>query len=325
MPPIRVHHTETSDRSWDGPANEARLRTDEEPEYYRQAYAWQDPEGNPRTKAAYKFIHHFVDSSGNIGAASIRACITGIAVLNGARGGTTIPDEDRRGVYNHLAAHIRDAGLEPPALRMDNVDYDVRTLSNAELRAELMDDGPSRIVGYAVVWDSLSEDIGGFRERFQRGAFRLEEVDVRALWNHERMFVLGRTTNGTLRLEDDEHGLRVEIYPPDTSWARDAMVSIARGDVSGMSFGFRVPDGGDRWTVEDDVPVRVVERAELIEVSPVTFPAYTATSVAVRSALQHVIERMAGSSQGDDPAQDGGQGSTYIGMYLELLDVLEEL
>lgn len=114
MPAIGVHHTDISDGSWDGPANEARLRNDESASYYRRAYAWQDPDGDAETKAAYRFIHHEVSGDGEIGAANVTACRTGIAVLNGARGGTTIPDSDKRGVYNHLAAHLRDAGVEPP-------------------------------------------------------------------------------------------------------------------------------------------------------------------------------------------------------------------
>lgn len=108
---IRYRKTETSEAAWDGNAMWANLPSSEAP--LRAATAWVDPEGNPDTKAAYKFIHHLVSEEGDVGAASIVACQAGIAVLNGARGGTTIPDEDRQGVYNHLAAHLRDAGLEP--------------------------------------------------------------------------------------------------------------------------------------------------------------------------------------------------------------------
>ncbi|GIV82777.1 MAG: hypothetical protein KatS3mg051_2131 [Anaerolineae bacterium] len=117
MPAIRSHSTETSTGAWDGPANEARLRNDGDESYYRRAYAWQDPDANPDTKAAYRFVHHEVDGDGNIGPANVQACRTGIAVLNGARGGTTIPEADRRGVYEHLARHLRDAGQEPPPLK----------------------------------------------------------------------------------------------------------------------------------------------------------------------------------------------------------------
>ncbi len=117
---IPVHKTPTSDAEWDGPANEARLKLDQDESYYRKAFAWQDPQGNPKTKVAYKFINHEVSESGEVGAANIKACQSGIGVLNGGRGGTNIPDEDRQGVYDHLSAHIKDAGLEPPEAKFQD-------------------------------------------------------------------------------------------------------------------------------------------------------------------------------------------------------------
>ncbi len=114
LPP---HSTPTSEGGWDGPANEARVRSDEDLAYYRRIYAWRDPEGDPSVKSSYRFIHHEVDADGDPGAANIRACQTGIGILNGARGGTTIPGADRQGVWDHLARHLRDADLEPPELK----------------------------------------------------------------------------------------------------------------------------------------------------------------------------------------------------------------
>ncbi len=113
---IASHSTDTVDEPWDGTAAQTALSNDDGEEVYRQAYAWRDPDGNPSAKASYKFIHHQVGEDGEVGPANIRACVTGIAILNGARGGTNIPDSDFRGVYNHLARHIRDAGGEPPEL-----------------------------------------------------------------------------------------------------------------------------------------------------------------------------------------------------------------
>jgi len=111
------HRTATTDAAWDGPANEARARSGEDEAYYRRIYAWRDPDGGPTVKASYKFIHHQVGGDGNPGAANVRGCQTAIGVLNGGRGGTTIPDADRQGVWNHLAGHLRDADLEPPELK----------------------------------------------------------------------------------------------------------------------------------------------------------------------------------------------------------------
>lgn len=112
------HQTPTSTDAWSGAANERNVVAgDTLRSRGPQIYAWRDPDGDATTKAAWRFIHHFVGEDGTPGAASTRACVTGIAVLNGARGGTTIPDADRQGVWRHLAGHLRDAEIEPPELR----------------------------------------------------------------------------------------------------------------------------------------------------------------------------------------------------------------
>src|SRR5262245_46107276 len=102
------------------------------------------------------------------------------------------------------------------------------------------DDSP-KINGHAAVFGVEADIAGLFWERIEPGAFTkaIGRDDVRALWNHNPDYVLGRNTSGTLRLSEDEKGLAVEIDPPDTQWARDLAISIRRGDVSQMSFGFR--------------------------------------------------------------------------------------
>lgn len=119
MPAIAVHHTPTSEGEWDASLHEKRLRSGEDEEYYRRAYAWRDSEADPTTKSAYKFLHHEVSEDGTPGPANLRACSAGIAVLNGGRGGADIPDADREAVWRHLAAHLRDAGREPPELQSE--------------------------------------------------------------------------------------------------------------------------------------------------------------------------------------------------------------
>jgi hypothetical protein len=113
---IASHSTATDTGSWDGPANEANLDNGDGAAEYRAAYAWIDPDADADTKAAYRFIHHMVSATGSVGAASTVACSTGIGVLNGGRGGTSIPDADVQGVYNHLAKHLTDSGATPPEL-----------------------------------------------------------------------------------------------------------------------------------------------------------------------------------------------------------------
>jgi hypothetical protein len=120
---VAVHHTETSDEAWDGPENEARLPTDAGATALKKAYAWVDPDADPETKAAYKFIHHMVSGDGAVGAANVKACVTGIGILNGGRGGADIPEDDNQGVWSHLAGHLRDADVEPPELRKSALRY----------------------------------------------------------------------------------------------------------------------------------------------------------------------------------------------------------
>jgi len=112
---IAPHSTATDAGAWDGPANEARLPT--ERAALRTAHAWVDAEGDPDIKASYRFIHHTVPVGGDVGGANLTACSTGIGILNGGRGGTTIPEADHAGVWRHLARHLRDGDMEPPELR----------------------------------------------------------------------------------------------------------------------------------------------------------------------------------------------------------------
>ena len=162
-----------------------------------------------------------------------------------------------------------------------------RTITLKELRViDETDNGGNAIEGYASVFDSWSEELGGespFREKVVKGAFEetIQQDDIRALFNHDPNYVLGRNRSGTLELAEDEKGLRVRIIPPATQWAKDLLVSIKRGDITQMSFGFTVIL--DRWSYEDYMDVRELLKVKLYDVSPVTFPAYTQTECGIRS------------------------------------------
>ena len=143
-----------------------------------------------------------------------------------------------------------------------------------------------RLAGYAVVFDSPSERMGSFVETIDRRAFDdvlADEPDVRLLVNHEGL-ALARTTNGTLRLSVDEHGLRFEAdLNPNVRASDDLYALVERGDVTQMSFGFRVGNQKvDRSA--DPTRVHVTRVKRLFELSPVTFPAYTEPSVEARDA-----------------------------------------
>ena len=159
---------------------------------------------------------------------------------------------------------------------------EVRQFDCAELRAEETSDGVI-VRGYAAVFDSLSEDLGGFKETINRNAFNgVLTNDVVALLNHDNNIVFGRTSSGTLKLSTDERGLISEIKMPNTQAAKDTVELMKRGDISKMSFGFIVD--ADKWQESERGFVREVKEVKrLIDVSLVTRPAYPQTSAAVRS------------------------------------------
>lgn len=142
------------------------------------------------------------------------------------------------------------------------------------------DDKPL-IRGYAAVFNSPSEDMG-FVEYVDPHAFDdALSGDCRALFNHNADCVLGRTVSGTLRLSVDSKGLAYEIDPPDTQVCRDLMVSMKRGDINQSSFGFYCEK--DSWNYDTTPVTRTILKATLLDVSPVTYPAYAASTSEARN------------------------------------------
>ncbi len=167
---------------------------------------------------------------------------------------------------------------------------EIRNFTVSEIRAAAGEDGVKKISGYAAVFNQPSKDLGGFIERIAPGAFThtLQADDIRSLWNHNADYPLGRVRAKTLSLYEDMKGLAFMILPPDTQYARDLLVSIERGDVDSMSFGFYTMN--DNWERVGDTIVRTLLEVQLLEVSPVTFPAYPQTSAAVRSKLEEFTQ-----------------------------------
>ena len=185
--------------------------------------------------------------------------------------------------------------IERRALAIDEVESAVPLLS-VESRSE--DDGNEReyIVGYAAKFGVNSLVLGDFVERIDPGAFgivserrgRRQPLETRALWNHDANFPLARYP-GTLKLSVDDVGLRYEFPVPDTTYGRDIASNIRAGIVKGSSFSFTVPSGGDAWSVEDGRSIRTIQRIDtLLDVGPVTFPAYPDADVKVaQRSYQH--------------------------------------
>jgi len=180
-----------------------------------------------------------------------------------------------------------------------------------EIRAIGDDDAGQTLTGYAARFNSWSDNLGGFIERIRPGAFKkaLMTSDVRALYNHNsNQLPLGRIPK-TLRLAEDTKGLKMENdLPVDpgtnalTRFANDLVIAINRGDITQMSFGFTVAEDGDEWHEKDGVVRRTIhEVRELFDVSPVVFPAYSATKVAVRT-----IERLENFLKSAETSGDKG-------------------
>jgi hypothetical protein len=160
-------------------------------------------------------------------------------------------------------------------------------LSKCEVRSA-EGDAPATFSGYAAVFNELSVNLGGFRERIQPGAFRSaveDGQDVRFLINHDSNLILGRTPR-TITLTEDEIGLRVECELPNTSYANDLVESMRREDINQMSFGFITRS--DDWKEKDaetGLPIRELIEADLFDVSVVTYPAYPDTTAEVRTYI----------------------------------------
>lgn len=340
MPAIEPSASETTDESWDGQQAESNIDNDANYSTMRQAYAWESPDvdTDDPSKSDFSFIHHEVDGDGNIGAANVTACQTGIATLNGARLDSPPSEQDwgddRQGIWDHLAQHLRDADVEPPELRsldeadkewrdkndmpeetkgdetdeekndFPNVDVDdnpnqipsgareERTFSLLEVRA---DEDDETVEGMAAVFDQPTEiktPFGEHKEVIREGFFEpVMDDDVRMLWNHNPEKPMARTKNGTLKIEQRSEGLFTKADANDTQYSRDAVKAINRGDVDQMSFGFNVAE--DNWTeANDGTPKRELLEAEsLLDVSPVTYPAYSETNVNVRSQIKQISKR----------------------------------
>lgn len=181
-------------------------------------------------------------------------------------------------------------------------------------------DAKRTVTGYAAVFNSPSEDMG-FIEYIEPGAFReaITKSDVRALFNHDPNYILARTASGTLQIEEDAKGLRYQFTIPETTFGNDFAVMLQRGDVSQSSFSFTVKE--QEWETKKDEAgnthytrrIKKVER--LYDVSPVTYPAYPDTEVALRS--------LESTQKETPPETDNQQPETDQNHRARLLEAIE--
>lgn len=155
-----------------------------------------------------------------------------------------------------------------------------------QIEVREIDEDKKTIGGLAVPYGEVSSDMG-FTEIIEPGAFdgSLKNDVIKCLWSHESSRVLGSTKNKTLRLENKSDGIHFENDLPDTQTGKEAQVLIERGDVDGVSFGFYAIE--DEWNDKDkNNIIRTIKKGELIEISPVAFPAYPQTGVSLRSLYE---------------------------------------
>lgn len=162
---------------------------------------------------------------------------------------------------------------------------EIRSIEQSEFRIE---PNSRKIEGYALLFNTESQDLGGFREKIAPEAINgvLERSDVLALYNHNENNVLARNTagNGTLSLKVDEKGLKYSFSAPKTALGDEVLDAIQRGDLRNSSFAFTITDSGQKWEKRNDGYLRTITQFDkLYDVSPVFFPAYLDTTVASRS------------------------------------------
>lgn len=169
-----------------------------------------------------------------------------------------------------------------------NKEKEIRNITNSiEIRSEEGQE-QKKVVGYALKFNTWSEDLGGFIETIDRHALdNCNMSDVRCLIDHDSQKILGRTTNRTLKLTVDDIGLKYECTPSDTTYARDLMTNMENGNINQCSFGFILNydnDECDNWEYdkERDIYKRTLKDIkQLFDVSPVTYPAYSNTECVV--------------------------------------------
>jgi len=288
MGAIRFAPTAVSDAAWDGFQQEQRAGRSQA--QLMAAYAYVDSMSDANSKTAYRYLHHEIDAtSGSVGSANTRACLAAIATLNDTPVGSGLTASERADVYQHLAKHLVDAGMKPPAFRTLDPEIDLAptverrfALVPVELRAG---NGDAPVIqGYAAMFEKLSDNLGGFVERVAPSFFNKARADgwpgVLCRYNHKDDFLLGTTRGRTLRLQPDNLGLHYEVDPPKCR--ADVVEMIGRGDVGQSSFAFRAIE--DEWSLtESGYPMRTLISGQILDVAPVARAAYPSTTTALRS------------------------------------------
>lgn len=188
---------------------------------------------------------------------------------------------------------------------------ETRVFPVTEARVKRAEDGsPQEIVTDVAVFDSLSENLGGFVERVDPGALQPAD-DVTSEFNHDPNQIIGRKSAGNLEIEETDESLKFRVSPvPETDDARNLVEKIDMGLVQGGSFTFRVHD--ETWEEREDEPdVRTIHEATFFEGGPVTHPAYPATATELRDTrvAERRHQRFRETLEERDGEEDGETGA----------------
>lgn len=287
---VAPHDTSSESGEWDATANTSRLPSPMSVDMARRVYAWYDSEAvedGQIHKEDAKLPHHFVDSDGNPGAASVNGVRNALSRLPQTEG---LSESERDTIERHLNNHLPDedddeqnSAASPPSVVTRAVPFE---LSDAQ-----EDDDGLTLTGYAAVFDSPtridSMFEGTFDEVIAPGAFKrtLSARKPVLQFDHGSHPMIGGMPLGRYdTLREDAHGLYVEARLSDNWMIQPVRDAIRDGAITGMSFRFSVPEGKDEWQDRRGaVRLRTIREVKLYEAGPVVFPAYDSTSVDVRA------------------------------------------
>ncbi len=338
MPAAPVHHTAVDKTSpWDGSAVEKAF--DKKAGNFPLLYAWidkgeVDSAADGTDKEDGWGPHHDVNGAGIPGAANLAGVHAAVAALNGAHGSSSrVPQSDRQGVFNHLIAHLKDAGVETadlPELKSQEpnrkgrarreLDGDGRetryfTARNLEIRsasesASGMVEVRGTVIVYGVPYE-VNDMWGSFTETIHFGAatqvLTSADLDVRFLFNHSDM-PMARTGSPKcpVTLTEDQDGVHVTAFlDPRMNVANDLLLAMDEDHrlVTQMSVGMQVDPDGDLWSGEDDYGMpnvrNIVKLANIFDTSAVTYPASPTTTISLaRSRYMYETARAVRAGRG---------------------------
>ncbi|NMV59850.1 phage major capsid protein [Lactobacillus reuteri] len=192
--------------------------------------------------------------------------------------------EDRRLTIN---AELRAAEPTPqPTTQFANSNQQGNADNNPQ-PAKTAQNSPKKLSGYAIVWNTPSKDLGGFKEVVSPDALKgVDLSNVLMLNDHDYTQVLASVKAGTLKLTPDDKGLHFDATLPDTTTANDVFANVNAGNLDSCSFSFDVDDGSDKWEKDDqgNITRTINQIKDLFDVSVVAVPAYDSTNVAANNS-----------------------------------------